>query len=311
MILLTGAAGFIGSNVLEELNNRGITDIICVDDLDDSKKCKNLTGKKFVDYLDCQELFLQRLPKLDAIIHLGAISNPGATNVREVIDNNFTQTKKLLRLLDQNSCPFVYASSASVYGDNATEFTEDNDCEKPQSPYALSKYMIDQYVRRLGLPAVGLRYFNVYGPGEAHKGEYASFAHKIFCATFTEKRIPLMQHPIKSIRRDFVYVKDAVDVTLHFVTNPGQGVYNVGRGVAEGFDDVLRVAALVVGPPIDVYELTYAAELPDTFKGRYQFYTCADTTKLKTVWHKPFVSLEDGMRDYWKKFRERRAWNVT
>lgn len=311
MILLTGAAGFIGSNVLEELNNRGMTDIICVDDLDSSQKCKNLAGKKFVDYLDCQELFLQRLPKLDAIIHLGAISSPGATNVREVIDNNFTQTKKLLRLLEQNPCPFVYASSASVYGTGEKGFVEDSGCECPQSPYALSKYMIDQYVRRLGLPAVGLRYFNVYGPGEAHKGEYASFARKIFCATFTEKRIPLMQHLTKPIRRDFVYVKDAVDVTLHFVTNPGQGVYNVGTGVAEGFDDVLRVAALVVGPPIDVYDLTYTTELPDTFKGRYQFYTCADTTKLKTTWSKPFMSLEDGMRDYWKKFRERREWDVA
>lgn len=304
MILLTGAAGFIGSNVLEELNRRGITDIICVDDLDSKQKCKNLAGKKFADYLDCQELFLQRLPKLDAIIHLGAISSPGATNVREVIDNNFTQTKKLLRVLEQNPCPFVYASSASVYGDDA-QFTEDSGCENPQSPYALSKYMIDQYVRRLGLPAVGLRYFNVYGPGETHKGEYASFAHKIFDAVYANKPIRLMRHPTRKIRRDFVYVKDVVDITLHFFTNPGHGVYNVGTGEPRAFDDMITIAAGVTKLPA-IHEI----DLPEEFNGRYQFFTCADTTKLRTVWDKPFMSLEQGMVAYWEEFKRRKSRGV-
>lgn len=303
MILLTGAAGFIGSNVLAELNNRGITDIICVDDLTDAKKCANLADKKFVDYLDCQELFLQRLPKLDGIIHLGAISSPGATNAREVIDNNFTQTKKLLRMLDQNACPFVYASSASVYGTGTKGFVEDSGCECPQSAYALSKYMIDQYVQRFDLPAVGLRYFNVYGPGEEHKADYASFAYKIFDAVHTNKSIRLMRHPTRKIRRDFVYIKDAVDVTLHFFTNPGRGVYNVGTGKPRGFDEMLVAATSAIKLPGILIE---EVDLPEEFTGRYQFYTRADRTKLFTVWDKPFMSLEQGIAAYWEEFKRRK-----
>lgn len=307
MILLTGAAGFIGSNVLAELNRRGITDIICVDNLDTPQKCANFNGKKFVDYLDCQELFLQRLPKLDAIIHLGAISNPAATETREIIDNNFTQTKRLFRVLEQQNCPFVYASSASVYGTGIKGFREDDDCENPQSPYALSKFLIDQYVRRFDIPAVGLRYFNVYGSGEAHKNEYASFAYKIFCAVRDKKPIKIFQHPTRGIRRDFVYIKDAVAITLQFVTKPGRGIYNVGTGVARGFDEMLEIAIellrtrLVEVPP--VHKILGLGE----FGERYQTYTKADITKLQTVWDRQFISLEAGMLEYWETFN-RREW---
>ncbi len=305
MILLTGAAGFIGSNILKELNTRKINEIICVDDLTNGLKCANLSGAKFYDYYDCEELFLQRFPfKILGIIHMGAHSGTRESNGREVIANNFSYTKRLLKLANNHNCPIIYASSASVYGNGKNGFKEEEQCERPNSPYSISKWMIDQYVRRHKISAVGLRYFNVYGPGETHKTENASFAHKFFTAAKTRNSVEIFDHPTEKIYRDFIYVKDAVDITLFCLFNKFvPGVYNVGTGVAHSFNTVLNTGVNIIqesnlgGWNPKVYRQT----LPEKWLKQYQMHTCADISKLKMLgWNKTLTTLQDGMQQHWE-----------
>jgi ADP-L-glycero-D-manno-heptose 6-epimerase len=306
MLLLTGAAGFIGSNILRGLNARGYTDIICVDDLTDGTKCVNLSGTKFYDYYDCEELFFQRLSvKLQGIIHMGATSSTGAADGREIIANNFSYTKKIFRLAESNNCPVVYASSASVYGNGARGFREEEECEQPNSPYSCSKWMIDQYVHRHSIPAVGLRYFNVYGPGEEHKRENASFAHKLFKAALQQSAVEIFEHPTQTIKRDFIYVKDAVDITLFCLFSKFvPGVYNVGTGIPQSFDDMLDAGTAAfwasrVGGTVP--SGVNRRPLPEEWLSRYQVYTCADITNLRKLgWTNPMTTLQDGMKQHWE-----------
>lgn len=311
MLLITGAAGFIGTNVLAALNAQGRDDIIVVDDLTDGTKMQNLVGRKFADCIDCvdrESLSELRHIELTGIIHLGAISDTQAKNGRRLLDVNFTFSKHVLELAEEHECPLVYASSASVYGTQATNFQENPENETPQSPYAISKWMFDQYVRRvtppsptakITVPVTGLRYFNVYGPGESHKNRMASFANRCFTALKAKHHISLFDGS-RDFERDFIYVSDVVDITLYFLLHKIDGIFNVGTGSATSFLDVadMILAQHYENDPLCQLKI-YFTEMPEEMRQNYQTHTCADTTKLRAAgWTKPFTSVESGLRQY-------------
>jgi ADP-L-glycero-D-manno-heptose 6-epimerase len=314
MLLVTGAAGFIGADVINALNAQGIDDIIAVDDLMNGQKCLNLVGKKFADYSDFRELTkkpveLLKLPHLTGIIHLGAISNTQFLNGRILMEQNYTFSKRMLELAIHHGCPLVYASSASVYGDGKTGFQEHPENERPKSPYAFSKWVFDQYVRRelasgrLEIPVTGLRYFNVYGPGETHKGHMASFAYKCFMAMQHKRDIEVFEGS-GDITRDFIYISDAADITAFFLNAKTSGIFNVGTGTATSFLDV-AMKAVNAGGADNAVNIQVIPFIESMRKG-YQWHTQADVTRLRAAgWRRPFVSVEAGIKDYWKQFKER------
>lgn len=306
MILLTGAAGFIGSNILKVLNDSGRDDVIVVDDLTDGAKCGNLAGLQFADYLDASELFrhLDDLPRLDGILHQGACVDTTAKDGRAVMETNFAFSKRLLSVAEGQLCPFVYASSAAVYGRGKNGFREELICEDARTPYAFSKWAFDQYVRR-ALPnakmrIAGLRYFNVYGPREDHKGRMASVAWHGFAAV-RRGECPAMFEGSERFLRDFIYVDDVARINLFFLgvdqrSDPPGGIFNVGTGTPRSFADLIATVAEVAGggPPTTI-------PFPEDLRGQYQEYTCADIARLRAAgWSQPFTTLEDGVARYWE-----------
>ena len=309
MILLTGAAGFVGSNVLAALNARGRDDVIVVDDLTEGGKCANLSGRSFADYLDAEELLagIDGLPRLTGILHQGACVDTTARDGRAVMRTNYTLSKRMLALARRHGCPLVYASSAAVYGDGAAGFREEPACERAVTPYAFSKWAFDQVVRRElaagcpgDVPIVGLRYFNVYGPGEGHKGRMASVAWHAFQAV-RRGEAPRLFEGSDGFVRDFIAVADVAAVNLFFLDEAAagrnrSGIYNVGTGVPRSFGDLGRIVAAVAGSPPPV-----TIPFPDDLRGQYQAYTCADVTRLRAAgWTQPFTTLEDGLAAYWR-----------
>lgn len=307
MILLTGGAGFIGSNILAALNDRGRDDVIVVDDLADGGKCRNLAGLRFADYLDVTELSDavrdETLPRLSAICHQGGCTDSTITDGRVTMRDNFTFSKTMLRLAGRHRCPLVYASSASVYGDGRNGFRESAECERPLSPYAFSKWAFDQHLRWLersgpGVPppsVTGLRYFNVYGPGEEHKGPMASVAWQCFEALYRGES-PRVFAESDCILRDFIHVGDVVAVNLHFLENRPAGlrIVNVGSGVARSFLDLASCASRVAGglAPVTV-------PFPERLRGQYQRYTCADLGGLRAAGYAAAMTpLETGIAAY-------------
>jgi ADP-L-glycero-D-manno-heptose 6-epimerase len=217
---------------------------------------------------------------------------------------NYTYSKTLLALAETHRCPFLYASSAAVYGDGRNGFREEPACEDARTPYAFSKWAFDQHVHRTGrsvtVPVVGLRYFNVYGPGEGHKGRMASVAWHCFGAV-KRGEAPRLFEGSDGFLRDFIAVADVADVNIFFLdaalAGRGQsGVFNVGTGTPRSFGDMGRIVSAVTGSPPPV-----TIPFPDDLRGQYQAYTCADITRLrKAGWKQPFLSLEEGMAAYWK-----------
>lgn len=316
MLLLTGAAGFIGSNVLARLNLLGRDDIVCVDNLTDPKKYQNLHGKKFYRYYDYREFNPDAFRKHDiaAVIHLGAKTSTTETNAQEVLKNNYEFSVRLLEELgNSEETTFVYASSASVYGQkfqsmNEESLTETPENEAPDTPYALSKWLFDQYVRGKlrhyadingGSSFTGLRLFNVYGPGETHKGTMASVAYQILRA-YDELRTPVLFENSASTLRDFVYVDDVVDVILWAFDAGPNGIFNVGTGVARSFEDVFNAVHDAAGTNGQYY----VTAIPDTVKPTYQYYTRANLKALRAAgYDSEFLSLEKGVAKYWAAFR--------
>ena len=307
MIVITGGAGFIGSNLINSLNKQGIDDILVVDDLLDGTKFVNLADQRIADYMD-KELFLKKVTegsfneKVSALIHLGACSSTTEWDGEFVMRNNYEYSKSMLHYCQQNRIQFIYASSASVYGTGET-FVEDLKYEKPINMYAYSKFLFDQYVRRrwdsFESQVVGLRYFNVYGPREQHKGTMSSVAFHFnnqikndgICRLFTG----IEGYENGGQLRDFVYVGDAVDVKLWFLENPSiSGIYNLGTGNAQSFNDVAQAVVEWHGKG----EIEYIP-FPDHLKGRYQSYTQADITQLRDRgYSKPFRTVQQGVKEY-------------
>ena len=321
-IVVTGAAGFIGSNLVRALNARGESDIIAVDNLTNADQFRNLADCEIADYLD-QDEFIARIgagdfeDDLTAILHQGACSDTMETDGRYMMRNNYRYSVSLLDHCQDNDIPFLYASSASVYG-AANEFTEKRGSEAPLNVYGYSKYLFDQYVRRM-LPdrtsqVAGFRYFNVYGPREQHKGRMASVAFHLFHQYRAGGRVKLFEgsggYGAGEQRRDFVFVDDVVKVNLEFLDHPARsGIFNLGTGVAATFNDVALATVNACRasdgkPPLSLPELVHQGAIeyipfPAQLVGKYQSFTQADLTALRAAGYQaPMLTVAQGVTRY-------------
>ena len=323
--IVTGAAGFIGSNLVKALNERGITDILAVDDLKDGSKFANLTDCEIADYLDKDE-FLERLEEGDfdgqmsAILHQGACSDTTETDGRYMMDANFRYSRRLLDYCIAEEVHLIYASSAAIYGGNR-EFSETREHESPLNIYGYSKFLFDQLVRRRyeerTAQIVGLRYFNVYGERESHKGRMASVAYHFYNQYRGTGQVRLFAgsggYGDGEQRRDFVSVEDCVKVNLYFLDYPGKsGIFNVGTGAAQSFHDVAVATVNACRKARNETPLTLAAmrersviqyiPFPEDLRGRYQSYTQADISALRGAgYDAPFLTVEQGVTRYIQK----------
>lgn len=335
-IIVTGAAGFVGANNVKALNERGETDIVAVDNLRRADKFRNLTDCEIADYVDKDEFLdlLRRraVNKPDVVFHQGACSDTMETDGRYMMDNNFRYSLALLDWCQEQRVPLIYASSAAVYG-LATSFVEDRASEKPLNVYGYSKFLFDQVLRRhlaaLRAPVIGLRYFNVYGPRESHKGRMASVAFHQFNQYRAEGKVRLFEgshgYANGEQRRDFIHVDDVVRVNLHFMDKPASGIYNLGTGRAQSFNDValtvvntLQAAktakaaktaessksAAAAQPPVTLAQavaqqkIEYVA-FPDALRGKYQAFTQADVTRLRAGgYDAPMHTVQTGTAAY-------------
>lgn len=307
MIVVTGGAGFIGSNIVKALNKQGRTDILVVDDLKDGKKFVNIADCDIADYLDKSDfqtrIFAEEgLPEIEMIFHEGACSSTTEWDGKFMMENNYEYSKDLLDYCLNRRIPFLYASSASVYGDGPN-FVEERQYEKPLNVYGYSKFQFDQYVRQI-LPhaqsqVVGFRYFNVYGPREQHKGDMASVAFKLHNQVLAGEKLKLFaeydgyERGMQS--RDFVFVEDVVNVNLWFAANPQQsGIFNLGGGQAEPFKQIAESVIEFHGKG----EIEYIP-FPDHLKGAYQSFTQADNSKLRAAgYDAPFHTVAEGVKKY-------------
>lgn len=321
MIVVTGAAGFIGSNIVRGLNRRGISNILAVDDLTDGDKFVNLVGAEISDYMHKDDfrsgVSNGFLPGVRAVFHQGACSDTTERNGQYMMDNNYRVTLELFEYCQSHKIPFIYASSAAVYGPGPV-YVEDLVNERPLNVYGYSKFLFDQVVRKrfnsLTAQVVGLRYFNVYGPCEQHKGRMASVAFHNMNQFIAEGHVRLFGgwdgYVDGGQTRDFIHVQDVVDVNLHFLDHPSQsGIFNCGTGRAQPFNDV---AASVVNTmrslrgetELPLNELVAQGLLrympfPDDLKGRYQSYTQADVTNLRAAgFDKKMRDVQTGVAEY-------------
>jgi ADP-L-glycero-D-manno-heptose 6-epimerase len=307
MIIVTGAAGFVGSNVVRALNDAGRRDVVAVDDLTDGDRFRNLADCEIADYLDRDEfraLVRRGLPGMDveAILHQGACADTTESDGRYMMDVNYAYSKEILHAALERRAALVYASSASVYG-LARHCVEEPACERPLNVYAYSKWQFDNYVRRLmpslpeGVTVVGLRYFNVYGPREAHKGRMASMVWQLH-RQLAETGVAWLfagtdGYADGEQRRDFVSVADVAAVNLHFGIDgpPRRAIVNVGSGEARSFNDVARALIARLGRGRVEY-----VPFPDALRGKYQSFTRADLANLRAAgYERPFLTLEQGI----------------
>ena len=319
--VVTGAAGFIGSNLIKGLNDVGINNIIAVDNLSNADKFLNLTDCEIADYLDKQE-FLELLEMgqfddcIEAVLHEGACSDTMETDGRYMMQNNYRYSASLLDFCLDQEATFLYASSASVYG-GGSEFRESRECEAPLNVYAYSKFLFDQRVRRCladaGSPVTGFRYFNVYGPREQHKGRMASVAYHFTNQYRATGKVKLFEgcdgHGNGEQLRDFVFVEDVVKVNLHFLEQPRSGIFNLGTGRAQSFNDVAvatintcRAAENQPALSLQALQAQGAIEyiaFPDALRGKYQSFTQADLTRLRAAGYTgEFATVEEGVARY-------------
>ncbi|MDR2239918.1 MAG: ADP-glyceromanno-heptose 6-epimerase [Zoogloeaceae bacterium] len=321
--IVTGAAGFIGSNLVKALNERGVTDIIAVDNLARADKFRNLVDCEIADYLDKRD-FIEALAAgefdgaIEAVLHQGACSDTMETDGRYMMENNYRYSVELLDFCLDQGVPFLYASSASVYGAGRV-FRESRECEAPLNVYGYSKFLFDQIVRRrlaeadFSTQVAGFRYFNVYGPRENHKGRMASVAFHFFNQYRAEGRVKLFEgcdgYANGEQRRDFVFIDDVVKVNLHFLDKGRSGIYNLGTGRAQSFNEVAAATvnacrAAAGETPLTLAELRQRGVIeyiafPEALKGKYQSHTEADVSRLREAGYAaPFAGVEEGVGHY-------------
>ena len=313
MIIVTGGAGFIGSNLIRMLNERGFKDIILVDDLTNGYQIKNLSDLNFIDYVD-KDSFIKKLDdfkKIHAIFHLGACSATTEWNGKYLMENNYEYSKLLLNFSIKNNIQFIYASSASVYGLGLNGFDEKECCELPINAYAFSKLLFDKYVRlqlnnSVNSQVVGLRYFNVYGPRENHKGDMASPMYHFSSQCINDNECRLFKGTDGFLdgeqKRDFIFVDDCNNIALWFLENNDvsvNGIFNVGTGEARSFNDVAKNIIKWFEAKQKQKPKKNFIEFPEHLKGAYQNFTEANIDKLRTAGYKDkFLSLEDGIYKY-------------
>jgi len=309
-IALTGAAGFIGSCMLWKLNEEGFDDIITVDRLDETDKWKNLVGKNFADYFDADD-FIELLEEgmfygLDAVIHMGACSSTTLDDSYYYMKNNYEYTKRLAEYCAENEVHFIYASSAATYGDGSMGFSDDDEVTpslQPLNMYGYSKHLFDLWVLRNELQTTfaGLKFFNVYGPNEYHKADMRSLICKRFDDVVRDGKIGLFRsyrddYGDGEQKRDFIYVKDAVNITYFFLEHPDKGgIFNVGTGNAHSWNDVANALFNSLDMPVNIEYV----DMPDVLQDKYQYFTEADISKLRNEGYSAdFFTLEDAVKDY-------------
>ncbi|MBX9447396.1 ADP-glyceromanno-heptose 6-epimerase [Dickeya chrysanthemi] len=302
MIIVTGGAGFIGSNIVKALNDDGYRDILVVDNLKDGTKFVNLVDLDIADYMDKEDFIASivagdDLGDIDAIFHEGACSSTTEWDGKYMMDNNYQYSKEVLHYCLERGIPFLYASSAATYGGRTDNFVEDRRYEQPLNVYGYSKFLFDQYVREI-LPQAdsqicGFRYFNVYGPREGHKGSMASVAFHLN-NQINQGENPKLFAGSENFKRDFIYVGDVAAVNLWFWQHNVSGIFNCGTGRAESFQAVAD--AVLAWHHKDSVEYI---PFPEKLKGRYQAYTQADLTNLRAAgYDKPFKTVAEGVADY-------------
>jgi len=318
MILVTGGAGFIGSALVEYLNQKGESDIIIVDRLRAGDKWKNIRSLKFKEFIHADELFLapyvETLTEVSVIYHLGACSATTMMDMDYLMKNNVEYTQKLIKLAQKNNIPIIFASSAATYGRGESGFSDDLKTLnrlKPLNPYGLSKHVVDLWMNREDTVKpqhwFSLKFFNVYGPNEYHKGPMRSLVHKMFHTIKNKEGVSLFKSHHPDFQdgmqlRDFIYVKDVVAVMVQLASkkmSKHSGIYNLGSGVARSFNDLAlnTYSAMQLSPQIKYIDM------PENIRGQYQYYTCADMTKLHSILPDfKFTTLEDGVFDYVQKY---------
>ncbi len=310
MIIVTGGAGFIGSAIIAALNKRGITDILIVDE-QGKDKCENLANLPFTDYVEKNDFLKKVVDKkittdIEVIFHMGACSDTTEMNTEYLEENNCRYSKLLAQWAVDTDIRFIYASSAATYGDGSKGFSDEEEkIERlqPLNPYGRSKQLFDLWARENGLlkKIVGLKYFNVFGPNEYHKGDMRSFIVKAFEQINATGKVRLFksynpQFEDGKQMRDFLYVKDAVDMTLFFYDNPKvAGLFNIGSGKARTWDELVEAVFAAMGKSVNIEYI----DMPESIRNQYQYFTQADITKLrKAGYRKEITSLEDATKDY-------------
>ncbi len=314
LIVVTGGAGFIGSGVIRHLNDKGINNILVVDNLGHSEKWKNLVGKKFVDVIDKGVFFDWLQGKQDlikAFIHLGACSSTVETNASYLLENNYHYSIRLAEYALKHQKRFIYASSAATYGDGSLGFMDDEnalDALMPLNMYGFSKHLFDLWLKREDVlkNVVGLKFFNVFGPNEYHKGRMASMIMHVLPLVLKKEAIRLFKTSDPSRfadgeqKRDFIYVKDAVRVVCALLENDVMGLYNVGSGVASTWNQVANSVFKAANQPAKIEYI----DMPPDLIGKYQNYTCADMHKMKNVLGElvTCMPIEESIADYVKNY---------
>jgi ADP-L-glycero-D-manno-heptose 6-epimerase len=315
MIVVTGGAGFIGSAIVCKLNQLGENKIIIVDELGTDDKWKNLVSLKFEDFVhkdDFISMIIERdIPfEIDSIIHMGANSSTTEKDADYLFSNNYLYTKELANYCLEKNIRFIYASSAATYGDGSLGFDDDEsklETLRPLNMYGYSKQMFDLWAGKNKVfdKIIGLKYFNVYGPNEYHKGDMRSVVHKAFEQIRDTGKVKLFKSMNPKFNdgeqlRDFIYVKDAVDMTLFFLNKPTvNGLYNLGTGKSRTWNDLVAAIFKLLNKPVNIEYI----ELPEHLREKYQYFTEANMNKIKKAgYNLPITSLEDGVADYVKNY---------
>lgn len=318
MILVTGATGFIGSNIVADLNSMGRSDIVLVDTLGSQQKWKNIAKRRFLDLIFPGEMasHLQKIPGAEAVFHMGANSSTTAVDGDEILLGNFRASKILWEWCTKTRTPFIYASSAATYGDGSRGFIDDQsldalDALRPLNLYGWSKYAFDKWAVEQAAAGAsppqwcGLKFFNVYGPNENHKGDMRSLICKNTPLVTAGAPVRLFKSYLAEYAdgqqlRDFIYVKDCTRAMMWLAAHPGvSGVFNLGTGRPRSFVDLTNAigAALCKQPQIEF------VDMPEAIRGAYQYFTCAAMNKLRLAgFDAPFHSLEEGVADYVQQY---------
>lgn len=313
-IVVTGGAGFIGSGVVRHLNDKGLSNIIIVDDLGCSDKWKNLVGKRFQDIIHKDQLFTWlegKESEVEAFIHLGACSSTVEKDAGYLLENNYRFSVRLAEYALRHGQRFIYASSAATYGDGSRGFSDDHDALdtlKPLNMYGYSKHLFDLWLRNEGVleSVVGLKYFNVFGPNEAHKGRMSSAIVKMLPDAQNDGRIRLFkssdpdQFEDGGQKRDFIYVKDTVAMTCAFLENDAGGIFNIGTGKASTWNEMAESVFKAIDVPCQIEYI----DMPADLLGKYQNFTQADVSKTKAALGAEFApgKFSDRVIEYVKEY---------